>query len=261
MPQGVEHVAVLGDRGRGRVELDEPGDRPPESPIADRIERLDRLGADVRVVRSKAPADDPAGLRHVQDRKRVEREVLMTTATLLQNVVQERNVGAGRDGTDQPGPAGGEAHRPLHLIVGPAGERIADLGCVARHRPHRRGLDGGVGRREPFDHARRETLGGGEAVRGGVAHEVGRVLQRRQQPVRTGRRIDGRRRSRADSGLVVMQESIECLVPGLTAEPVERVERRRSCARLLGQKSIELGLPALDVVGMDGVLPDQRLRR
>ena len=88
MPQGVEHVVVgIGD-GPDRIELDEPRDGPPEPPIADRIERLDRLRTDVGIVRSKAAADDPARLRHVEDGERVEREILMAPPTLLQDVAR-----------------------------------------------------------------------------------------------------------------------------------------------------------------------------
>ena len=52
----------------------------------------------------------------------------MTPATLLQDVAEERRIRSRCADAHQPRPAGGKAHRPIYLAVGPGGQRVADFG-------------------------------------------------------------------------------------------------------------------------------------
>ena len=99
MTQGDEHVVTEIGRRCGRVEFSEPGDGSPQSSVADRIESLDRLRADVSIVRSETAPDHPARLRHVEDGEGIKREILVAPTTLLQEIA--RNAASG-PGTSTP---------------------------------------------------------------------------------------------------------------------------------------------------------------
>ncbi len=95
---------------------------------------------------------------------------------------------------------------------------------------------------------------------------MGRILEGHQQSVgatnvSVGVGGQGRRRSGPYFRIPVQKQAIQRVVRGSATKPTERMERGRPLARSFTQEPVELGLAALDVFRMHGVLADQRLCR
>ena len=100
-------VLIIAQLGEGFVSgcvvsarpvLHEPGQRATEPSIADRVECLDRLGANVGVVGADAPPDHATGGRRPEHRHRTERQVLVALDPPRENVAEDRRIASSSAG-------------------------------------------------------------------------------------------------------------------------------------------------------------------
>ena len=182
--QSSEHRGRVLDRV-GRRLLDQSGDGPSEPAIADRIERLDGLGAHVRVRRAEASTDDATGRGSPERRHRRESHGLGVPDPVVEDRAQEVGVGViGRTAGAQDGACARQLDRPIDLAVGPRVDPVAD-GLAAAGQGGDGGGFGGhpVGAAEEVDDTRVDLGARGER-RGGRGPNADRwVAEAREQRI------------------------------------------------------------------------------